>query len=171
MISKTQKKCATCHNIRKNLYESRYVILFVFAVLLFLAYVLYSFYHSNSYSNSNNISIKEYFKSDTSNALDNLDETIPTNPNIKFDNNDKNKNELVDKYLYPTEDLESVCMKKYGLYPAYSPLTCNSLGNPFANCMCSDKKGDCKVCYDEIKRMDTGATIVYDYTPAIAEDL
>ena len=74
-----------------------------------------------------------------------------------FDNND-------DNYLYPVRDLQEICKKDYNLYPAFGAELCmnGDKPNPYANCKCVDKAGDCKVCYDTEKRFEQGANVVYD---------
>jgi hypothetical protein len=68
-----------------------------------------------------------------------------------------------DQYLYPIKGLQPICAKQ-GLKPAYMPQVCYVDGqiNPYANCMCQDKKGNCKVCYPTIKKDDKNSNIVYN---------
>jgi len=74
-----------------------------------------------------------------------------------FDNNN-------DDYLYPVRDLQEICKKDYNLLPAFGAELCmnGDKPNPYANCKCVDKAGDCKVCYDTEKRFEQGANVVYD---------
>jgi hypothetical protein len=74
-----------------------------------------------------------------------------------FDNNN-------DNYLYPVRDLQEICKKDYNLLPAFGAELCmnGDKPNPYANCKCVDKAGDCKVCYDTEKRFEQGANVVYD---------
>ena len=76
-----------------------------------------------------------------------------------FDNNN-------DDYLYPVRDLQEICKKDYNLLPAFGAELCmnGDKPNPYANCKCVDKAGDCKVCYDTEKRFEQGANVVYDST-------
>jgi hypothetical protein len=34
--------------------------------------------------------------------------------------------------------------------------------NSYANCKCEDENGNCKICYDEIKKDSKNANTVYD---------
>ena len=74
-----------------------------------------------------------------------------------FDNNN-------DNYLYPVRDLQEICKKDYNLLPAFGAELCmnGDKPNPYANCKCVDKAGDCKVCYDTEKRFEQGSNVVYD---------
>jgi hypothetical protein len=71
-----------------------------------------------------------------------------------------------DNYLYPVRDLQEICKKDYNLYPAFGAELCmnGDKPNPYANCKCVDKAGDCKVCYDTEKKFEQGANVVYDST-------
>ena len=81
-----------------------------------------------------------------------------------------------DTYLYPTCDLEAECAKD-GLKPAFMPTICQ-IGdtiNAYANCKCIDNDGKCKMCYPDIKRDMTHASVIYDAYPnansAITENI
>jgi len=80
---------------------------------------------------------------------------------ILFNNIIKNEN-FSNQYLYPTKGLSEICHKE-NLYPSYMPKACyiNGKLNSYANCKCEDKEGNCKICYDTIKK-DTGANVVYN---------
>ena len=71
-----------------------------------------------------------------------------------------------DTYLYPIRDLEGECAKD-GLKPAYAGKICELNGtlNSYANCKCADNNGNCKICYDPIKRDETNANIIYNAYP------
>ncbi len=66
-------------------------------------------------------------------------------------------------YLYPIKKLSGICAKQ-GLKPSFMPKACYINGNlnSYANCQCEDKKGECKICYDTIKKDTKNASIVYD---------
>mgnify|MGYP000005705589 CR=1 FL=1 len=67
-------------------------------------------------------------------------------------------------YLFPTRDLQEICKKEYNLFPAYGATQCmeNGKPNPYANCKCEDESGNCKICYEEIKKDSKNANTVYD---------
>jgi hypothetical protein len=67
------------------------------------------------------------------------------------------------KYLYPTQDLSEICSKE-NLYPSFMPKACYVDGNlnSYANCKCEDKDGNCKKCYDTIKKNNNETNIVYN---------
>ena len=75
-----------------------------------------------------------------------------------FSNNDK----LNDGYLYPIRGLQSICSKD-GLKPSFMPKACYVDGelNSYANCKCEDKNGNCKICYDTIKKDSKNSSVVY----------
>ena len=68
-----------------------------------------------------------------------------------------------DNYLYPVNDLQEICKKKYNLLPSFTPDACYNDGklNPYANCMCKDETGECKVCYPDNPKFKTGASVLY----------
>lgn len=68
-----------------------------------------------------------------------------------------------DNYLYPIKGLSPICAKE-NLLPSYMPKACYVDGNlnNYANCKCEDKEGNCKICYDTIKKDANNATIVYN---------
>lgn len=67
------------------------------------------------------------------------------------------------QYLYPTKGLSEICSKE-NLYPSYMPKACyvNGKLNSYSNCKCQDEKGNCKLCYPEIKKDTKNANIVYN---------
>jgi hypothetical protein len=75
-----------------------------------------------------------------------------------------------DDYLFPTRDLQEICKKEYNLYPAYGATQCmeNGKPNPYANCKCADKFGECKVCYPTQKKYESGSNVVYDSTDSFS---
>lgn len=81
-----------------------------------------------------------------------------------FTNEETINNEIDNSiYLYPTRDLGDECAKD-GLKPAFAPTICQ-IGDtmtPYANCKCIDNNGNCKTCYEPIKKDMTNANIVYD---------
>jgi len=82
------------------------------------------------------------------------------NLNIEsFSNNDK----LNDGYLYPVRGLQNICAKD-NLKPSFMPKACYVDGvlNSYANCKCEDKEGNCKICYDTIKKDNKNSNIVYN---------
>ena len=68
-----------------------------------------------------------------------------------------------DNYLYPIKGLTSICAKD-NLLPSYMPKACYIDGNmnSYANCKCQDKEGNCKICYDNIKKDDNNSSIIYN---------
>ncbi len=66
-------------------------------------------------------------------------------------------------YLYPIKGLQSICAKE-NLKPSYMPKACYVDGNlnSYANCKCEDESGNCKICYEEIKKDSKNANTVYD---------
>ena len=78
-------------------------------------------------------------------------------------NNIEEKDNLNDKYLYPIKGLQSICSKD-NLLPSFMPKACyvNGKLNSYANCKCEDEKGNCKICYSEIKKDSSNASVVYD---------
>ena len=71
-----------------------------------------------------------------------------------------------DNYLYPLKDLQEICKKENNLLPAYGAELCMRDGkpDPYANCKCADKFGECKVCYPTQKKYESGSNVVYDAT-------
>lgn len=68
-----------------------------------------------------------------------------------------------DPYLYPIKGLQSICAKN-NLKPSFMPKACYVDGNlnSYANCKCEDENGNCKICYEEIKKDSKNANTVYD---------
>lgn len=66
-------------------------------------------------------------------------------------------------YLYPIKGLSPICAKQ-NLLPSYMPKVCYVDGklNSYANCKCEDKEGNCKICYDTIKKDSNNSNIVYN---------
>ena len=75
----------------------------------------------------------------------------------------KNKIENYQNYLYPIKGLGAEC-KDQGLKPAFMPSICVVDGKlkTFSNCKCMNDKGECKVCYPEIKKDQKNASIIYN---------
>ena len=76
--------------------------------------------------------------------------------NESFSNN-------TDPYLYPIKGLQPICAQE-NLKPSYMPKACYIDGklNSYANCKCEDENGNCKICYDTIKRDSNNSSVVYD---------
>lgn len=80
-----------------------------------------------------------------------------------------NRNDLTesfsnnDKYLYPIKGLQSICQKE-GLNPSFMPKACYVDGNlnSYANCKCEDDSGNCKICYDTIKKDSNNSSVIYN---------
>lgn len=81
-----------------------------------------------------------------------------------------NKNKTIESYenessnyLYPTTTLGDICEKE-NLEPSFMPKACYVDGklNSYANCKCEDKDGNCRICYDELKRDNNNATVIFD---------
>lgn len=68
-----------------------------------------------------------------------------------------------DNYLYPVRGLSSICAKE-NLKPSYMPKACYLDGelNNYANCKCEDKEGNCKICYDTIKKDSKNSNVIYN---------
>ena len=66
-------------------------------------------------------------------------------------------------YLYPIKGLQSICSKK-NLKPSYMPKACYIDGklNSYANCKCEDENGNCKICYNTIKKDSNNSNVVYN---------
>lgn len=79
---------------------------------------------------------------------------------IKINESFTNKSDI---YLYPIKGLQSICAKE-NLKPSFMPKACYIDGNlnSYANCKCEDEYGNCKICYDEIKKDSKNANTVYD---------
>jgi hypothetical protein len=86
---------------------------------------------------------------------------LPKKINYSFNYKESFDN-LNDGYLYPIKGLQPICEKE-GLKPSYMPKACYIDGNlnSYANCKCEDKYGNCKICYDTIKKDDKGSNVVY----------
>ena len=74
------------------------------------------------------------------------------------------KREYFKNYLFSTKKKLTDDCKKDGLKPAYMPTSCILDGKlkPFRNCKCIDNTGECKKCYDEIKKDDSKKSLLYD---------
>ena len=83
----------------------------------------------------------------------------------EFRNQKENFENLVnsENYLYPIKGLGGEC-KEQGLKPAYMPSICVVDGKlkSFSNCKCMNDKGECKVCYPEIKKDQKNASVIYN---------
>jgi hypothetical protein len=75
----------------------------------------------------------------------------------------RNQKENFENYLYPIKGLGGEC-KEQGLKPAYMPSICVVDGKlkSFSNCKCMNDKGECKVCYPEIKKDQKNASVIYN---------
>ena len=75
----------------------------------------------------------------------------------------RNQKEHFENYLYPIKGLQPEC-KEQGLKPAYMPSICVVDGKlkSFSNCKCMNDKGECKVCYPEIKKDQKNAYVIYN---------
>ena len=73
------------------------------------------------------------------------------------------KSEHYSNYLYPIKGLSPICAKD-NLLPSYMPKVCyvDGILNSYANCKCEDKEGNCKICYDTIKKDSNNSNIVYN---------
>ena len=121
------------------------------SLILILVFLLLFIFINNVLLNSNikKISLENF----SSNLLPNsLSDTIEQS-------NKSNK----DPVLYPIKGLQAICAKE-GLKPSFMPKACyvdDSL-NSYANCKCEDIKGNCKICYPEIKKDSSNSNIVYN---------
>jgi hypothetical protein len=66
-------------------------------------------------------------------------------------------------YLYPIKKLGPIC-EKDNLKSSFMPKACYVDGNlnPYANCKCEDEKGNCKICYPEIKKDSKNSSVIYN---------
>ena len=82
-----------------------------------------------------------------------------------FDNKINDTTGTTSDYLYPIKKLTPICSKE-GLKPSYMPKACYVDGkmNSYANCKCEDDKGNCKICYPDIKKDSKNASVVYNAT-------
>lgn len=82
---------------------------------------------------------------------------------IRYYENIKESFKNNDNYLYPTKDLSNICSVD-NLYPSFMPKVCYVDGvlNSYANCKCEDISGNCKICYETIKKDSHNASIVYN---------
>jgi hypothetical protein len=73
-------------------------------------------------------------------------------------------------YLYPIKGLEPQCAKD-NLLPSYMPKACyvNGVLNNYANCKCEDNEGNCKICYETIKKDSKNSSVVYDASKNMKE--
>ena len=64
------------------------------------------------------------------------------------------KREYFKNYLFSTKKKLTDDCKKDGLKAAYMPTSCILDGKlkPFTNCKCIDDTGECKKCYEQIKK-------------------
>lgn len=65
--------------------------------------------------------------------------------------------------LFPIRGLQSEC-SVLNLNPSFMPKACYVDGNlnNYSNCKCEDNKGNCKVCYPEIKKDSKNSSVVYN---------
>ena len=65
--------------------------------------------------------------------------------------------------LYPIRGLQNEC-SSLNLNPSFMPKACYVDGNlnNYSNCKCQDDKGNCKICYPEIKKDSKNSSIVYN---------
>jgi len=105
-------------------------------------------------TNTKTKTITKYLENFSTNLLpDSLQETIK----------DSDKPINKDQVLYPIRGLQAICAKE-GLKPSFMPKACyvDDILNSYANCKCEDSKGNCKICYPEIKKDSKNSNVVYD---------
>jgi len=120
------------------------------STLILIIMFLLLFIYINNYVLNKNIYYENF---DNSLSPDSLSKTIE----------ETNKVNKKDPVLYPIKGLQAIC-KREGLKPSYMPKACyvdNKL-NSYANCKCEDRRGNCKICYPEIKKDNANSSIVYD---------
>ena len=66
-------------------------------------------------------------------------------------------------YLKSVQNIPNECFNK-GLQPNYMPKVCfvNGILDPYSNCKCEDKDGNCKICFPPILKYKKGAEMIYD---------
>jgi hypothetical protein len=139
------------------------IILIIIVIILIPKKINYSFkYLHESFSNDYDKKHKNDRSNEGSpyNDLSNKEQINKDPFNLYPSNQENIKN---NRYLYPIKGLQSIC-EKDNLKPSFMPKVCFVDGklNSFANCKCEDSEGNCKICYDTIKKFDNGAGIVYD---------
>lgn len=74
-------------------------------------------------------------------------------------NNERIEGFQTDNYLYPISNVKCGSLK-----PSFMPKSCYVDGNlnPYANCKCEDKSGNCKICYDTIDHTNNNAKVIYN---------
>jgi hypothetical protein len=86
------------------------------------------------------------------------------NNNSEYFSNKNKKGKSENKnYLYPVTKLGSICAKN-NLQPSFMPKSCyvNGVLDSYANCMCEDINGNCKVCYPKIVKNSKNSSVVYN---------
>jgi tRNA U54 and U55 pseudouridine synthase Pus10 len=128
-----------------------YLIIILFLVLIII--LLISFYIKF-------ILKKNYLYKNLNQSIEHFQNISITPPPLQ-----KNTNlaPLDNNYLYPVCKLTDQC-RTAGLRPALSPSICIKNGKIIndSNCACEDENGNCKICYDPIKEINSEATIVYN---------
>ena len=66
-------------------------------------------------------------------------------------------------YLKSIENIPNECFNK-GLQPNYMPKVCYVDGvlDPYSNCKCEDKDGNCKICFPPILKYKKSSETIYD---------
>lgn len=123
-------------------------------LILILLFLLLFIYINNFTLNRKRRTKTKYIEKFSTNLLpDSLQETIK----------DSDKPINKDPVLYPIRGLQAICAKE-GLKPSFMPKACyvDDNLNSYANCKCEDSKGNCKICYPEIKKDSKNSNVVYD---------
>jgi hypothetical protein len=150
-----------------NILTKGLIILFIaFLFIFFLLYIKYTIDKQDfieSYKNIVNENVNENVKKQ--NITEEETKLVKNINNLIKESfsNISNEDNLNDKYLYPIKGLQSICSKD-NLFPSYMPKACyvNGKLNSYSNCKCQDEKGNCKLCYPEIKKDTKNANIVYN---------
>jgi hypothetical protein len=155
--------------IYTNILTKGLIILFVaFLFIFFLLYIK----HVNdtqdfieSYKNITDESYKNIIQESYKNITEEETKLVKNINNLIKESfsNINEEDHLNDKYLYPIKGLQNICSKK-NLFPSFMPKACYVDGNlnSYSNCKCEDEKGNCKICYPEIKKDSSNANVIYD---------
>jgi hypothetical protein len=66
-------------------------------------------------------------------------------------------------YLASLKSIPNQCLNM-GLIPSYMEKICYVDGvlDPYANCKCIDKDGNCKICFPRISKYDKSTSVIYE---------
>lgn len=73
--------------------------------------------------------------------------------------------ETFKNYLRPFKGLDEECKAQDKSYKAaFMPTVCSKdrKVNPYSNCKCTNKDGECKICYPEVKKEGEDRSVIYN---------